>query len=349
MCVCVCVCVCWCWCWCVTLTSSSPLLSPCVRSKRRPCAHSKRPRVYRQHARKCYHMQAWCRHIRGRFECTHGGFQRATPHHRTHHTDHTPHHNTRHNNTRRQRQTGTDRDRERQRETESDRRREKERHDKKAREDERGETREEKRREEKRREEKRREEKRREEKRREEKRREEKRREEKRKDKSCQCWASCVSPSGVPAGVGHARWRSACSSSTSSTWATYWTRPSTVRSRRCRAIAASLCLSLLGHVMSTTTNQQQCIRKRPAVCLTRSTCWCMAWRLLRTTHLWTRTGGFRKEGRMHALRAQECPITSQSTGCGTTRTFDDFASHNSRAGVQARKMAATSNKPPSQR
>ena len=35
-----CVCWCWCWCWCVTLISTStlstPLLSPCVRSKRLP-------------------------------------------------------------------------------------------------------------------------------------------------------------------------------------------------------------------------------------------------------------------------------------------------------------------------
>ena len=67
--------------------SPPPLLPP-------PCAHSKRTRVYRHHARKCYHMRACCRYTRGRFECTHGGFQRATPHH-THtprpqrHTRHT--------------------------------------------------------------------------------------------------------------------------------------------------------------------------------------------------------------------------------------------------------------------
>ena len=35
---------------------------------------SKRPRVYRHHARICYHMRAWCRYTRGRFESTHGGF-----------------------------------------------------------------------------------------------------------------------------------------------------------------------------------------------------------------------------------------------------------------------------------
>ena len=95
-----------------------PPLSPCVRSKRTPCAHSTRPRVYWHHARKCYHMRAWCRYTRGRFERTHGDFQRATPH-RTHTPRPQRHtrHNNHHNNTRRQGQTGTkiDRDRERQR------------------------------------------------------------------------------------------------------------------------------------------------------------------------------------------------------------------------------------------
>ena len=28
--------------------------------------------MYRHHARKWYHMRAWCRHTRGRFECAHG-------------------------------------------------------------------------------------------------------------------------------------------------------------------------------------------------------------------------------------------------------------------------------------
>ena len=62
-----------------------PLFSPSVRSKRSLCVHSKRPRVYRHHARKCYHMRAWCRYTRGRFECTHRVF--SVPHHtaRTHH------------------------------------------------------------------------------------------------------------------------------------------------------------------------------------------------------------------------------------------------------------------------
>ena len=57
-------------------TNTHPPLSPCVRSKRSPCVHSKRPRVYQHHA-------AWCRCTRRRSECTHGVFQRATPH-RTH-------------------------------------------------------------------------------------------------------------------------------------------------------------------------------------------------------------------------------------------------------------------------
>ena len=36
--------------------------------KKPPCVDSKRPRVYRHHARMCYHMRAWCRYTRGRFE-----------------------------------------------------------------------------------------------------------------------------------------------------------------------------------------------------------------------------------------------------------------------------------------
>ena len=65
------------------LTPSPPLLSPCVRSKRPPCVHSKHLRVYPHFTRKCHHMRAWWRYKWGCFECTHGGFQRATPH-RTH-------------------------------------------------------------------------------------------------------------------------------------------------------------------------------------------------------------------------------------------------------------------------
>ena len=32
------------------------------------------PPVYQHHARMCYHMRAWCRYTRGRFEYTHGRF-----------------------------------------------------------------------------------------------------------------------------------------------------------------------------------------------------------------------------------------------------------------------------------
>ena len=137
---CVLMCWCWCWCWCVTLTPplppsppSHPSL-PCLRSKRPPCVHSKRPRVYWHHARKCYHMRAWCLYTRGRFECTHGVF--SVPHH-TARTDHD--HNDIHNNntttttTTTHGETGTDRDRdrERQRETERDRERDRERRQRK--------------------------------------------------------------------------------------------------------------------------------------------------------------------------------------------------------------------------
>ena len=38
-----------------------------------PCVDSKRPRVYRHHARMCQNMRALCRYTRGRFESTHGG------------------------------------------------------------------------------------------------------------------------------------------------------------------------------------------------------------------------------------------------------------------------------------
>ena len=66
--------------------------------KRPPCVDSKRPHVYRHHAHMLKHMCAWCRHKRGRLECTHGGvfesthgfftfFQRAATH--THKHTHT--------------------------------------------------------------------------------------------------------------------------------------------------------------------------------------------------------------------------------------------------------------------
>ena len=117
-------------------------LSSVCPSQKPPCVDSKRPRVYRHHARMWYHMCAWCRYTRGRFESTHGGFfcvpSRAT-HHTTQHntTPHTPHNTTTHNTTRRQRQRQRetekeDRNRERQRETEKEKtRQEKRRRDNK--------------------------------------------------------------------------------------------------------------------------------------------------------------------------------------------------------------------------
>ena len=103
----------------------SPLPTVC-RFKTSPCVRSKRPRVYGHHAYMIQQMFAWCRHTRGRFECTHGGvleakygffhvFLRAATY--TKHTPrppttprpqrHTPH-NTTHNMTRRQRETRLD-------------------------------------------------------------------------------------------------------------------------------------------------------------------------------------------------------------------------------------------------
>ena len=118
---CVCVLVCVCWCWCVTLTLPLPLLSPCVRSRR--------ARVYRHHARECYHRRVPPHTVKF-FECTHGGFQRATPH-RTHTPRprrHTQLNAARtHIITRRQGQRETDRDTETDRERE---RRQRERQDK---------------------------------------------------------------------------------------------------------------------------------------------------------------------------------------------------------------------------
>ena len=43
-------------------------------TQKKPCVDSKRPRVYRHHAHMWYHLCAWCRYTRGRFESTHGGF-----------------------------------------------------------------------------------------------------------------------------------------------------------------------------------------------------------------------------------------------------------------------------------
>ena len=58
----VCCVVCCVW-WCVARLGTQ---------KKPPCVDSKRPRVYRHHAHMCYHMRAWCRYTRGRFESTEG-------------------------------------------------------------------------------------------------------------------------------------------------------------------------------------------------------------------------------------------------------------------------------------
>ena len=46
---------------------------PVCTFKTSPYVRSKLPRVYQHHAYMFQHMCAWCRHTRGRFECTHGG------------------------------------------------------------------------------------------------------------------------------------------------------------------------------------------------------------------------------------------------------------------------------------
>ena len=79
-------------------------------------------------------LRAWCPCTRGRFECTHGGFQRATPHTATT-TTYTTQHET---GTERETERETERDRERQTETEKEDKTKEKRQDKKAREDERG-------------------------------------------------------------------------------------------------------------------------------------------------------------------------------------------------------------------
>ena len=68
-----CAVCCACWCgvvlWCVVVFGVW-----CGTQKKPPCVDSKRPRVYRHHARMYQNMRAWCRYTRGRFESTHGGF-----------------------------------------------------------------------------------------------------------------------------------------------------------------------------------------------------------------------------------------------------------------------------------
>ena len=66
----------WCVCaWCVVLCMWRGLARgkpPVCRFKTPPCVGSKRLRVYRQNARICYHMRAFCGYTRKRFEPTHG-------------------------------------------------------------------------------------------------------------------------------------------------------------------------------------------------------------------------------------------------------------------------------------
>ena len=75
-----------------------------------PCVRSKRSRVYQQHAHLLKHICAWCRHTRGRFECTHGGvfesthgffnvFSACRNTHQTHHDQHAHQHTPTHTNT----------------------------------------------------------------------------------------------------------------------------------------------------------------------------------------------------------------------------------------------------------
>ena len=138
----------------VTRTDDDPLLPVCP-FKTSPCVRSKRPRVYRHHAHILKLMCAWCRHTRGRFECTHGGvfesthgffskfFQRAATHTHTHtqtpHTPTTPRpqrhtpHNTTHNITRRPRERQRERQRKKTEKEDRERETEKEGQDKRRR------------------------------------------------------------------------------------------------------------------------------------------------------------------------------------------------------------------------
>ena len=80
-------------------------LPPVCAFNTSPCVRSKRPRVHRHHAHMFQHMCAWCRHTRGRFECTHGDVLNArtevfsVPHHNKHHTTHNHTHQHAHTNT----------------------------------------------------------------------------------------------------------------------------------------------------------------------------------------------------------------------------------------------------------
>ena len=89
--VCLCLCVSLCFClslslclsvsvsvWCCVVCCVVLCVVWCVArlgtQKKPRCVDSIRPRVYRHHEHMCYHMRAWCRYTRGRFESTHGGF-----------------------------------------------------------------------------------------------------------------------------------------------------------------------------------------------------------------------------------------------------------------------------------
>ena len=70
----VCVCVLCCVLCCVVCVCVVWCVARLGTQKKPSCADSKRPRVYRHNAHMCYHMRAWCRYTRGRFESAHGRF-----------------------------------------------------------------------------------------------------------------------------------------------------------------------------------------------------------------------------------------------------------------------------------
>ena len=88
---------CW-WSWlCALSWCCGGVVCP---SKTSQCVRSKRHRVCRHHAHMLKHVCAWCRHTRGRFECTNGyvldghtGFF-SVSHHTTLHTQQDTRHNT---------------------------------------------------------------------------------------------------------------------------------------------------------------------------------------------------------------------------------------------------------------
>ena len=126
----------------VSRTDDDPFPSVCG-FKTSPCVDSKRLRVCCHHAHMLKHMYAWCRHTRGRFECTHGGVFESThmgffhvfsacrnthkhtpntprpPNNTTTTTTHTTQHNTQHH-TETERKRERERQRDRERETRED-------------------------------------------------------------------------------------------------------------------------------------------------------------------------------------------------------------------------------------